>query len=147
MKEQEADEKVIHEQDKIIAACGNDCSACPRYVKHPFEKTDNELLHTTELWMKIGYRDHVVSIEEISCTGCKPENWCRYQVVSCCQEREVTNCGQCSDYPCEKIRECFAVTLSFEPACRNACSGQEYEQLKRAFLEKEKNLSTSDSSL
>ena len=25
-------------QKRIIAACGNDCSACPRYVAHPFEK-------------------------------------------------------------------------------------------------------------
>ncbi len=27
---------------RIIAACGNDCSACPRYVAHPYEKTDQE---------------------------------------------------------------------------------------------------------
>ena len=39
---------------KIIAACGNDCAACPRYVAHPYEKTDEELRHTAELWMKIG---------------------------------------------------------------------------------------------
>ena len=31
--------------EKIIAACGNDCSACPRYVKHPYEKTEAELIH------------------------------------------------------------------------------------------------------
>ncbi len=29
--------------EKIIAACGNDCAACPRYVKHPYEKTADEL--------------------------------------------------------------------------------------------------------
>ena len=28
--------------DKIIAACGNDCAACPRYVAPPFEKTEKE---------------------------------------------------------------------------------------------------------
>ena len=50
-----------------IAACGNDCSACPRYVAHPYEKTEEELQHTAELWMKIGYRDHIVTNEEISC--------------------------------------------------------------------------------
>ena len=47
--------------EKIIAACGNDCAACPRYIKHPYEKTDEELRHTAELWMKIGYRDHIVT--------------------------------------------------------------------------------------
>ena len=53
--------------NRIIAACGNDCSACPRYVAHPYEKTEEELRHTAELWMKIGYRDHIVTNEEISC--------------------------------------------------------------------------------
>lgn len=57
---------------EIIAACGNDCSVCPRYITHPYEKTDEELRHTAELWMKIGYRDYIVTNEEISCTGCKP---------------------------------------------------------------------------
>ena len=41
--------------NKIIAACGNDCAACPRYVAHPYEKTDEELKHTAELWMKAAF--------------------------------------------------------------------------------------------
>lgn len=52
--------------ERIIAACGNDCAACPRYVAHPYKKTNEELRHTAELWMKIGYRDHLVTNEEIS---------------------------------------------------------------------------------
>ena len=60
---------------RIIAACGNDCSACPRYAAHPFEKTEEELHHTADL------------------------------------------------------------------NCREACTEEEYEQLKKAFFEKEKNLS------
>ncbi len=126
--------------DKIIAACGNDCSACPRYVKHPYEKTEKELLHTAELWMMIGYRDHVVSAGEISCTGCKPENWCRYQIVKCCEERGIASCADCPERPCKKLSECFAVTRSFEPICRKVCTDREYEQLRIAFFEKEKNL-------
>ena len=125
---------------RIIAACGNDCSACPRYDKHPYEKSEEALLHTAELWMRIGYRDHVVTVDEIRCSGCRPENWCRFQVVGCCADRDVATCGDCSDYPCEKIRECFQVTKSFEPMCRNACTQEEYELLRKAFFEKEKNL-------
>lgn len=53
--------------NRIIAACGNDCSTCPRYIAFPFEKTDEQLRYTAELWLKIGYRDHVVSNDEISC--------------------------------------------------------------------------------
>lgn len=126
--------------DKIVAACGNDCSSCPRYIAHPFEKSDEQLQHTAELWMKIGYRDHIVSNEEISCTGCKPENWCRYKVVKCCEDRGIKTCAECIEYPCANMKECFEVTKSFEPQCRKVCIDEEYEQLKKAFFEKEKNL-------
>ena len=51
----------------------------------------------------------------------------------------VAACGV--EYPCEKLIECFDVTKSFEPMCRKACRDEEYEQLKKAFFEKEKNLS------
>ena len=127
--------------EKIIAACGNDCAACPRYTAHPYEKTDEELHHTAELWMRIGYRDHVVTNEEIACYGCKPENWCRYRVIKCCEDRGIKSCGECSEYPCENIRECFAVTKSFEPMCRQVCTDDEYKRMEKAFFEKEKNLS------
>lgn len=125
---------------KIIAACGNDCSVCPRYVVHPYEKSEEELRHTAELWMKIGYRDHVVTNEEIACTGCKPENWCRYRVIKCCTEKSIKTCGECPDYPCDQMKECFAVTISFAPKCRQVCTDEEYEQLRKAFFEKEENL-------
>lgn len=126
--------------DKIIAACGNDCSACPRYVAHPFEKTGEELLRTAELWLQIGYRDRLVSEEEISCLGCTGDNRCRFHVVKCCADHGVENCGKCPEYLCENIRECFAVTKTFEPACREVCTPEEYDRLRKAFFEKEKNL-------
>ena len=126
--------------EKIIAACGNDCAACPRYIKPPFEKTPEELHNTAVLWHKIGYRDSVVSNAEISCMGCTVENWCRYDIVKCVSENNVENCGQCEKYPCGKIQDCFKVTRSFEPACRAACSDEEFAVMKRAFFEKEENL-------
>ena len=85
---------------KVIAACGNDCSVCPRYNVHPYEKTEEELKHTAELWEKIGYRDHFVTNEEISCTGCKPSNLCRFDVIGCCNKKRISNCSLCADYPC-----------------------------------------------
>ncbi len=126
--------------EKIIAACGNDCAACPRYTAHPYEKSDEELCRTAELWMKIGYRDRIVSKEEISCFGCAPENWCRYGVIKCCTEKGIKTCAECGEYPCGNIKECFSVTASFDGACREACTDEEYARLKKAFFEKEKNL-------
>lgn len=124
----------------IIAACGNDCSACPRYVTPPYEKSEDELHRTAVLWKKIGYRDHVVTNEEIACTGCKPENWCRYHVVKCCEEKGIETCAECPAFPCQNMEACLEVTGSFEPNCRKACSEEEYEKLKRAFFEKKQNL-------
>lgn len=122
--------------EKIIAACGNDCSVCPRHLP----KSDEELRHTAELWMKIGYRDHIVTNEEITCNGCSIDNWCRYNVIQCTTKKGISNCGECSEYPCSNIKECFEVTKSFEPSCKKACSKEEYEIMKNAFFEKQQNL-------
>jgi hypothetical protein len=46
--------------------------------------------------------------------GFRPENRCRYNVVKCCREKGIKNCGECND--------------------------DEYLMLKKAFFEKEKNL-------
>ena len=73
--------------------------------------------------------------------GCRPENWCRYRVVKCCVDRGIRTCAECPEYPCENMKACFEVTGSFEPKCREVCTEEEYEQLKKAFFEKEKNLS------
>lgn len=124
----------------IIAACGNDCAACPRYTAHPYEKTEAELRHTAELWRRIGYRDRVVPAEEIACAGCRPENQCRYHVVKCCADRGVKTCAACGQYPCDRLRACFSITMSFEPGCRQACTEEEYARLTKAFFEKEQNL-------
>ena len=65
---------------------------------------------------------------------------CRYKVVKCCEEKGIKTCAECLDYPCANMKECFEVTKSFKPMCRNVCSEEEYELLKKAFFEKEKNL-------
>lgn len=125
---------------RILAACGNDCSVCPRYTKEPYVKTEKELAHTAELWHKIGYRDHIVTNEEIACAGCKEDNWCRYNVIRCTTDKHIKHCGQCLKFPCDNIRECFKVTKSFEPFCKRVCTEEEYALMRKAFFEKEKNL-------
>lgn len=97
---------------------------------------------TAELWAKIGYRDHVVTNEEIACNGCKPENWRRYHVVKCCEDKGIRTCAECDAYPCESMKECFQITKSFEPMCRRVCTDEEFGRLKRAFFEKEENLAS-----
>ena len=140
-----SEESMAEQKGRLLAACGNDCSACPRYTAYPFVKTEEELHRTAELWMRIGYRDHVVPVQEIACTGCKPENWCRYHIVKCCEDRGIRTCAECPEYPCANMKVCFEVTGSFEPKCREVCTDEEYQQLRKAFFEKEKNLSAAAS--
>ena len=135
--------KIQYHEDmkrKIIAACGNDCAMCPRYIGKGYEKSADQLHQTAKLWMKIGYRDHVVSNEEIACTGCKKENWCRYKIVDCTDAHHVDHCGHCEKYPCSKILDCFKATETFLPSVKNVCTEEEYNQLFAAFFEKKKNL-------
>ena len=122
--------------ESIIAARGNDCAVWPRHLP----KTEDELRHTPELWKAIGYRDTVVWSEKISCTGCKADNWCRYGIIGCVSARGLNNCGECAEYPCGNITECFAATEKFAPSCKSACTEEEYETLRKAFFEKKKNL-------
>lgn len=136
-------EYVLPSERKIIAACGNDCAACPRYVEPPYVKSEEALAHTAELWFRIGYRDRTLTAAEIACRGCREDTWCRYRIVRCVREKHLEHCGQCSLYPCETVRECFAVTGSFIPACRSACTENEFARLEKAFFEKEKNLDRS----
>ncbi|MDD2955587.1 MAG: DUF3795 domain-containing protein [Oscillospiraceae bacterium] len=122
--------------EKQIAACGNDCAACPRHLP----KSTAELEAVALLWRKIGYRDVVVSPEEIACAGCGPHNWCRYEVIACARQHNAAHCGECPQYPCQTISDAFSATMAFEPACRTACTRQQYEALDRAFFQKRKNL-------
>lgn len=121
---------------KIIAACGNDCSVCPRYMP----KIDIELTKTAQLWHQIGYRDKVVSNNEIQCFGCTIDNWCRYKIVECTKKHKIENCDQCQNYPCDKINDTFEHTMIFQPNCKLQCSVEEYEIMRKAFFEKKKNL-------
>lgn len=38
------------------------------------------------------------------------------------------------------MKECFEITKSFEPMCKQVCTEEEYFRMKKAFFEKEQNL-------
>lgn len=120
----------------IISACGNDCSLCPRFMP----KTHAELSATAKLWYEIGYRDRIVLNEEIACYGCRENNWCRYDIVKCTYSRGISNCGECKEYPCEKINQTFISTMKWEPRCKEVCTNDEYETFDKAFFHKKNYL-------
>jgi len=119
-----------------ITLCGDNCIYCPRYNAH----TDDELKHIAELWYKVGWRDRVVSNEEIKCTGCSSHKQCTYQLVDCTKEHGVTKCNQCGEFPCRKISDMLKRSEAYQKKCREVCTAEEYAALEKAFFDKENNL-------
>ncbi len=119
-----------------ITLCGDDCLTCPRYNAH----TDEELRSVAQLWHRIGWRDRVVTNDEIKCTGCSSHKSCTYGLVECTQKHGVGKCNQCSEFPCAKIAEMLSKSAAYQRKCRDVCTEQEYLMLESSFFNKEHNL-------
>ena len=52
--------------EERITLCGDNCIECPRYNAH----SEAELKRVAELRYRVGWRDRVVTNEEITCSGC-----------------------------------------------------------------------------
>lgn len=119
-----------------ITLCGDNCNFCPRYNA----KTEADLQKVAELWYRVGWRDCVVSNEEIKCTGCSSHKKCTYELVKCTKNRNVEKCNQCKNFPCDKINVMLSRSKEYKNICKEICSSEEYQMLEKAFFEKEENL-------
>lgn len=115
--------------EEKITLCGDNCIECPRYNAH----SDEELKKVAELWYKVGWRDTVVSNEEISCTGCSSHKQCTYQLVECTQQHNVQKCNQCDQFPCQKITDMLKRSTQYQKTCKEICLEAEYIMLEKAF--------------
>ena len=122
--------------ERIITPCGDNCSVCPKYTA----QTPEELQKVAELWYRVGWRDKIVSPEEMKCSGCSSHKTCSYGLIDCIKQKKVTRCNQCPDFPCDKINTMLETTRQYENRCRELCSDEEFAILKKAFFEKEENL-------
>ena len=122
--------------EEKITLCGDNCLKCPRYNAHTYE----ELKAVAELWYRVGWRDTIVSNEEIACTGCSSHKQCTYHLVDCTKEHGVDKCNQCKEFPCVKINDMLERSAEYKTKCMEVCTEQEYIALERAFFDKENNL-------
>ncbi len=120
---------------EYISFCGDICSLCPRFIATQ-KNDENELTRVAELWFKLGFRDTIVSNDEIRCNGCTKERYCAHSINSCEFLDDKKNCGECDHFPCDKIAAVFEKTQNYAISCRNKCSEKEYEQLYQAFFMK-----------
>lgn len=119
-----------------ITLCGDNCLKCPRYLA----RTNSELEKVAELWFRIGWRDKIVQIDEIKCSGCSSHKQCTYHLVECTKENNVVKCNQCTLFPCHKINDMLRRSNEYEKKCREVCTDEEYHMLKASFFNKEQNL-------
>ena len=122
-----------------LACCGNDCQACPRYTA-TMSEDEARRREVAARWHRVGWRDHVVSPDEIACRGCATATWCRYGIRECAVQRGVDHCGHCHDYPCDNLSRAWEATGAWARVCREVCSPEEYARLDRAFFQKKANL-------
>lgn len=122
--------------DEKITLCGDNCLYCPRYNAH----SDEDLNKVAELWYRIGWRESIVSNEEIQCIGCSSHKQCTYHLVECIKEHHVEKCNQCMEYPCRKISDMLDRSKEYQKKCKELCSQEEYDTLEKAFFDKENNL-------
>jgi hypothetical protein len=124
----------------LVGFCGDNCALCPRYIATKRGEI-HDLKKVRDLWVRVGWRDKDTSAEEIACRGCASVKSCGYDNVRvCAKNKEISNCGECNDYPCQEIIEVFRRTKSYETKCKKVCSPGEYEELLKAFFLKKQTL-------
>lgn len=121
---------------KEITLCGDNCAECPRYNA----RSKEELRNVAELWYRVGWRNTVVSNDEIACTGCSSHKTCTYGLVDCTKKHNVEKCNQCKEFPCDKIMDMLGHSKEYQRKCKEVCSEEEYIALEKAFFDKENNL-------
>ena len=119
-----------------LSLCGDDCAECPRYKA----KTDGELARLAELWLRVGWRDRLMTPDEMRCDGCSPEKPCGYGLNECAKTHSVNGCNSCGRFPCDKTEEILRRSREYENICLERCTKEEYGALKKAFFNKEANL-------
>lgn len=125
--------------ESIISVCGDVCSECPRYIATK-NNSITELENVARLWHKLGFRDRVIGIEEIKCTGCNKKPNCGYGLTTCEHLMGKDNCGECEFFPCPKFDVIFKKSDIGDEICKLQCNINEYLVLKRAFFNKKEIL-------
>ena len=127
----------LEKAEPIYSICGDDCAVCPRFIA----RTDEELHETAVFWHRAGWRDHVVTNDEIKCAGCGSRPSCSFMLLPCAKEHGVTVCRECAGFPCGKVRHALDSSEQKKQGCRRACQcDEEFAMFVRAFYEKEKNM-------
>lgn len=93
------------ESERLIAACGLDCSQCRIFQAAESPEAAQEVVD----WFRTE-RDVELSVDDVRCQGCKadrdkhwsPECW----ILRCCvDDQGLEFCSECEAFPCQGLSE------------------------------------------
>lgn len=129
--------------ERHIGLCGDNCSACPRYLA----RDNDELERVARLWVRLGWRDEVETPAALRCEGCSPagtncgrDGRCTFGLWECVAAHSVGSCRECAEWPCERLHKIAEAGDAQGDVVREACTPEEFAVLSRVFLRKRKNL-------
>jgi len=122
-----------------LGSCGDDCNYCPRYIATRSGDIE-QLKKLAALWKMAGWQDTIVSPEEMVCRGCSSINRCTLGIRECAIGKGVDNCGNCDDYPCEKISNIFKENNLLADKCKELLSEEDNKLFHKAFFSKKERL-------
>ena len=97
---------------EMIANCGIVCTQCPAFIATQ-ENDDTLRQKTAAEWSEMFQAD--IKAEDINCLGCLSQTEPLFshcfecEIRKCCQEKQVANCAECSQFPCKKITDFMAM--------------------------------------
>ena len=84
---------------KLAGVCGIYCGTCPIYLA--YQENDADMLKEIS-------NSRGVPIEKVRCDGCLSDHRfsdCRHGFLICANEKKVTWCFQCNDFPCQRLKD------------------------------------------
>lgn len=98
-------------KDQMIGCCGLVCSDCGAYQA----TRTMDPARAAQVAAEWSQQFHVdVKVEHVWCDGCtQPGKKCAHcaecELRTCALGRSLASCGECGDYPCEKLTAFFAM--------------------------------------
>ena len=96
---------------EMISFCGLDCHGCGAFLATK-EDDNQKRAKVAKEWSSLFKVE--IKPEDINCEGCLSDggrlfNYCKVcEIRKCGKEKEIMNCGYCSEYPCHKLDFIFS---------------------------------------
>jgi len=92
-------EDILVPDKRLAAVCGLFCPACTAFIG---TREDPKRLEAMALRLKR-------PVEDLYCSGCRSDKRCFYckshcTMATCAAQKGVEFCGECMEYPCEKLK-------------------------------------------